>query len=82
MRRISILCFSIVTLLVSCKTETKIEESKPLAKHVVLIGSNGFGAYAFKKAEVPNLRRMMEQGAYSLQAPEVWRGKSFKSIWE
>ncbi len=82
MRRISILCFSIVMLLVSRKEETKIVESMPLAKHVVLIGSDGFGAYAFKNAKVPNLRRMTEQGAYSLKAPEVWRGKSFKSIWE
>ena len=71
MRRISIVCFSIVLVLVSCKTETKIEAPKPLAKHVILIGSDGFGAYAFKKAKVPNLRRMMAQGSYSLKARAV-----------
>ena len=71
MKRISIVCFSIVLLLVSCKAETKIEAPIPLAKHVILIGSDGFGAYAFKKAKVPNLKRMMQQGAYSLQARAV-----------
>ena len=71
MKRISIVCFSILMLLVSCKAEIKIEAPKPLAKHVILIGSDGFGAYAFKKAKVPNLRRMMQQGAYSLKARAV-----------
>ena len=71
MKRISIVCFSIVLLLVSCKAEIEIEAPKPLAKHVILIGSDGFGAYAFKKAKVPNLRRMMQQGAYSLKARAV-----------
>lgn len=47
------------------------QDPKPLAKHVILIGSDGFGAYAFKKAKVPNLRKMMKEGSYSLQARSV-----------
>ncbi|EAR02040.1 hypothetical protein FB2170_02115 [Maribacter sp. HTCC2170] len=58
-------------ILFSCKTEVKIEAQKPLAKHVILIGSDGFGAYAIKKAKVPNLRKMMEEGSYSLEARAV-----------
>ncbi|MBT8301303.1 MAG: alkaline phosphatase, partial [Maribacter sp.] len=58
-------------VLVSCKTETNNKAKMPLAKHVILIGSDGFGAYAFKKAKVPNLRLMMRQGAYSLKARAV-----------
>jgi len=58
-------------LLVSCKMETNVKATMPLAKHVILIGSDGFGAYAFKKAKVPNLRLMMKQGAYSLKARAV-----------
>ncbi|SNZ01509.1 alkaline phosphatase [Flagellimonas pacifica] len=50
---------------------TAQERSKPLVKHVVLIGSDGFGAYAFKKAKAPNLRKMMENGAYTLEARSV-----------
>jgi predicted AlkP superfamily pyrophosphatase or phosphodiesterase len=69
MNRIYVLFFALV--LVSCNTETKIKAKKPLAKHVILIGSDGFGAYAFKKAEVPNLRHMMKHGAYSLKARAV-----------
>ena len=71
MVRIAFVCITLVMLLVSCNTETKNVEPKPLAKHVVLIGSDGFGAYAFKKAKAPNLRRMMGEGAYSLKARAV-----------
>jgi predicted AlkP superfamily pyrophosphatase or phosphodiesterase len=40
-------------------------------KHVILIGSDGFGAYAFDKAKIPNLRAMMKEGSWSLQARTV-----------
>jgi len=40
-------------------------------EHVVLIGVDGFGAYAFEKAKVPNLRTLMEDGAWTLQARTV-----------
>ncbi|WP_420321988.1 alkaline phosphatase [Flagellimonas sp.] len=55
----------------SCNTAEKELKPEPLAKHVILIGSDGFGAYAFDKAKVPNLRKMMKGGAYSLQARSV-----------
>lgn len=61
----------ILTFLYSCKSYQPNQVAKPLAKHVILIGSDGFGAYAFKKAEVPNLRKMMKNGSYSLQARSV-----------
>lgn len=41
------------------------------AKHIILIGSDGFGAYAFQKAKIPNIRKMMKNGCYSLQARAV-----------
>ncbi|MDF2190633.1 alkaline phosphatase [Paraflavitalea sp. CAU 1676] len=40
-------------------------------KHVILIGSDGFGAYAFQKAQLPNFRKMMEAGSWTLQARTV-----------
>ncbi|MDU8886981.1 alkaline phosphatase [Yeosuana sp. MJ-SS3] len=52
----------------SCLQTNKSENQKPLAKHVILIGSDGFGAYAFNKAKVPNLRKLMQEGSYSLEA--------------
>jgi len=40
-------------------------------QHVILIGSDGFGAYALEKARVPNIRKMMQEGSWSLQARTV-----------
>lgn len=40
-------------------------------EHVILIGSDGFGAYAFEKAKVPNLRKLMEEGSWTLKARTV-----------
>lgn len=50
---------------------TAQRSSEPFAKHVILIGSDGFGAYAFKKAKIPNLRKMMANGSFSLEARSV-----------
>jgi predicted AlkP superfamily pyrophosphatase or phosphodiesterase len=61
-------------LIFSCidKSNTNENVKQPLAKHVILIGSDGFGAYAFnEKAKIPNLRNMMEKGSYSLKARAV-----------
>ena len=32
------------------------------AKHVVLIGLDGWGAYSVNKAEMPNVKKLMEEG--------------------
>ena len=40
-------------------------------EHVILIGSDGFGAYAFEKTKVPNLRKLMEEGSWTLKARTV-----------
>jgi len=37
-------------------------------KHVILIGVDGLGAYAFPKADAPTIKMMMENGAWSLHA--------------
>jgi predicted AlkP superfamily pyrophosphatase or phosphodiesterase len=48
-----------------------ISASSQKIKHVILIGSDGFGAYAFEKAKVPNLRAIMQEGSWSLKARTV-----------
>ena len=66
--------FSALILLLSCsitQTVNSQEQNKQLAKHVILIGVDGFGAYAFEKAKIPNIRKMMKNGSYSLQARSV-----------
>lgn len=40
-------------------------------KHVVLVGFDGLGAYAIPKAEMPNLKHMMQTGSYSLHVRTV-----------
>lgn len=60
-----------MAVLFSCKSGQSAIKTKPIVKHVILIGSDGFGAYAFEKAKLPNLRKLMAEGAYSLQARSV-----------
>lgn len=69
MYKIAISCIFLALLLIGCNQEEKAEQ--PLTKHVILLGSDGFGAYAFEKAKIPNLRRLMNEGAYSLKARAV-----------
>ncbi len=61
----------VLSVLFAFTSSSDKEVSPPLAKHVILIGSDGFGAYAFEKAKIPNLRNMMKRGAYSLNARSV-----------
>lgn len=41
------------------------------AKHVVLIGLDGWGAYSVGKADMPNVKRLMREGAYTLKKRSV-----------
>ncbi len=54
-------------LLIACST---FSQSKKV-KHVVLIGCDGFGAYGVPNADMPNLKKMMKEGAWSLKARSV-----------
>ena len=37
------------------------------AKHVVLIGLDGWGAYSVEKAEMPTVKKLMAEGSYTLK---------------
>ena len=65
---VNILFLFLIGFNFSCLQTNTSENQKPLAKYVILIGSDGFGAYAFNKAKVPNLRKLMQEGSYSLEA--------------
>ncbi len=41
--------------------------AKGKAKHVVLIGLDGWGAYSVPKADMPNVKQLMADGAYTLE---------------
>jgi len=40
-------------------------------EHVILIGVDGLGAYAFKNVKTPNIRNWMKQGSWTMQARSV-----------
>ena len=61
--------FLILILFLSACFTTAFAQGK--IEHVILIGSDGFGAYAFEKANVPNLRKLMNQGSWTLKARTV-----------
>jgi len=69
-----ILFLTIISSLLSCSFDKKNalkRQNHQYAKHIILFGSDGFGAYAFEKAKIPNIRKMMNNGSYSLQARSV-----------
>lgn len=41
------------------------------AKHVVLIGLDGWGAYSMEKADMPNVKKLMAEGSYTLKKRSV-----------
>ncbi|PXV65115.1 type I phosphodiesterase/nucleotide pyrophosphatase [Dysgonomonas alginatilytica] len=41
------------------------------AKHVVLIGCDGFGGYAFEKANIPNIKKLAQNGSMTLEMRTV-----------
>ena len=53
--------------LLFCLTFSCNAKGKDKAKHVVLIGLDGWGAYSLPKADMPNVKKLMEDGAYTLK---------------
>ena len=67
--KVFITLITTISFMSSCDCNSdKLEEKTPLAKHVIVIGVDGFGAFAVEKAEIPNIKKMMKEGAYSLKA--------------
>ncbi|MEN5376536.1 alkaline phosphatase [Sphingobacterium kitahiroshimense] len=65
MKRISIQLLLILVCMFSAKAQFK------KVKHVILIGCDGLGAYAIPDAEMPYVKQLMDNGAWSLQARSV-----------
>lgn len=57
-------------LLFSC-TSFCHAKGKDKAKHVILIGLDGWGAYSLPKADMPNTKQLMEKGTYTLKKRSV-----------
>jgi predicted AlkP superfamily pyrophosphatase or phosphodiesterase len=46
-------------------------DAKEKAKHVIFIGLDGWGSYSFEKAEMPNIKKIAAEGAYTLKKRSV-----------
>lgn len=44
---------------------------KPIAEHVILVGFDGWGAYSVPGADMPNLKKLMQEGSYTLSKRSV-----------
>lgn len=58
-------------MLMSLFITLSVYAQKQKVKHVVLIGCDGFGAYALPEADMPNQKGLMKDGAWSLKARSV-----------
>ncbi|MEG1544922.1 MAG: alkaline phosphatase [Tannerellaceae bacterium] len=58
-----------LTLILLCANMLNAADWK--AKHVVMIGLDGWGAYSIEKANMPNVKKLMADGAYTLKKRSV-----------
>lgn len=52
-------------------TQTISQAQTGKIKHVVMVGFDGLGAYAIPKADMPNLKQLMQNGSHSLHVRTV-----------
>lgn len=63
----------VLVFLVSCsghdesKSEKKRSNGGFIAEHVVFIGFDGWGAYCMDDIKIPNMRKLMDDGCYTLK---------------
>lgn len=62
-----ILCILCTLFLFGCREQNK----EPRAEHVIFIGMDGWGSYSMDKAQMPHLKKMMADGAYTLEKRTV-----------
>lgn len=55
-------------MMFSCTGKQSLEKK---AEHVVFIGMDGWGAYSVPKADMPNVKKLMEEGSYTLSKRTV-----------
>lgn len=57
--------------------DVKGKTPKPRAKHVLVLGIDGWGSYSVAKAhDIPNIRNLMKQGSYTLKKRSVLPSES------
>lgn len=69
MRKLSVVLLVLLTAL-AVNSYAKKAPVKGV-KHVVLIGLDGWGAYSVPKAKMPNVKKLMEEGSYTLESRSI-----------
>lgn len=69
-KRYILLCVLLI-ILQACCTSEKQTVQKPLAQHVILVGFDGWGAYSVPRADMPNVKKLMSDGSYTLKKRSV-----------
>ena len=64
LKSIQLYLLIVILFFVSCNSQEEV----PRAKHVILIGLDGVGAYGFQRAHTPNMNEMAKNGALSLNS--------------
>lgn len=62
---------SLLVVIVFLCTTNMIFAAGWKAKHVVLIGIDAWGSYSMEKADIPHIRKLMEDGSYTLKKRSV-----------
>ena len=55
---------------------TDKSQEGPKAEHVFFIGLDGWGSYSVDDADMPNVKKLMEEGCYTLEKRAVLPSKS------
>lgn len=69
-----------VVLALGCGTASA---AKWKAKHVIIIGFDGWGSYSVAKADIPNIKKLMAEGSYTLKKRSTlpsWSGSNWESM--
>lgn len=69
MNKLYFIFISLCICLCSCQ-EKKEQQIEP-AQHIVLIGIDAWGSYSVNKAQIPNIRYLMDNGSYTLKKRSV-----------
>ena len=69
MRKFNVIwVMGVLLLAVGCCAKKTPEKG---VKHVILIGLDGWGAYSVPKANMPNVKKLMDNGSYSLEVRSI-----------
>lgn len=68
--------FLLLVCLLTMGVVANVDAARWKAKHVILIGLDGWGAYSVEKADIPSIKELMNEGCYTLKKRSVFPSSS------